>query len=269
MCRAAREDIDARNSKTFAHPSVVRFYARATDLQPAERAIFDLHAADLRGAKLLDIGVGGGRTTLHLAPRVRRYVGVDYRPEMVHACGARFPDLDVMLADARHLPFANGEFDVAVFSHNGIDYVDSTGRGAILDEVVRVLAPNGLFIFATHNLLRADFALGERLPAWSLLTRFRRWRLRRANPDWRSWEHDAWALINDGAFGFRALTHHVKPSVQIATLEDTGFEDIRVFCGSTGIETRSEFADNLPSPWLYLACRKASRRLEVIRSRLR
>lgn len=158
------------------------------------------------------------------------------------------------------MPFEKGEFDVALFSHNGIDYVDSEGRDAILREVGRVLSRNGLFVFSTHNLLRSDFEAGH-TGAWSRVrAKFRRWRLRRANPEWRSWQGATSAFINDGAFRQRLLTYHVRPSVQIAALEVAGFDDIRIFCGSSGTEVHRERSDELCSPWFYVSCRHGTSR---------
>lgn len=42
-------------------------YAASTELQPPEKAILDRLRDQLRQMKMLDIGVGGGRTTMHFA----------------------------------------------------------------------------------------------------------------------------------------------------------------------------------------------------------
>jgi ubiquinone/menaquinone biosynthesis C-methylase UbiE len=102
---------------------------------------------------MLDLGVGGGRTTAHFAALAGSYLGVDYSEEMVRACTVRFPHLRFMQADARAMPqCADASFDFVLFSYNGIDYVEETGRQRVLDEVRRVLSPHGSFAFSTHNL---------------------------------------------------------------------------------------------------------------------
>ena len=117
---------------------------------------------DVSGARMLDIGVGGGRTTAYFLDRVGSYVGVDYSPELVEACRERFPGADVSLGDARHLArFPDGSFDFVLFSFNGIDYVSQHGRHQVLAEVRRVLATGGTWMFSTHN---RDYERLGRLP---------------------------------------------------------------------------------------------------------
>jgi len=50
------------------------FYARYSNLQPPEETILHLMLPSLPTARMLDLGVGGGRTTVHFANRVREYV---------------------------------------------------------------------------------------------------------------------------------------------------------------------------------------------------
>ena len=212
------ERLDEKNKAVFDTADAVRFYVRASELQPAERTIFEIHRAQLADAALLDLGVGGGRTTVHLGSNVRRYVGVDYSPKMVAAAERRFPNLKFVEADARKLPFTNAEFDAVLFSYNGIDYVDELGREAILREVWRLLPTDGLFIFSTHNLLRSDFSLGRDEPSMNIWQKLHRWRLRRMNPGWQHWSQREATIINDGAFRFGIKTYYVRPSAQLKAL---------------------------------------------------
>lgn len=135
----------------YCSEDVVRSYSRGHTLQAPEQAILDhLGPALLARSRVLDLGVGGGRTTPELVRRCASYVGADFAAPMVEACRQRFGDLlqrgnvafDV--ADARALPFASASFDLLVFSFNGIDLV---GGGAqrlqALSECRRVLRPGG------------------------------------------------------------------------------------------------------------------------------
>jgi SAM-dependent methyltransferase len=112
---------------------------------------------------VLDLGVGGGRTTPYLSRIAARYVGVDYSEAMVRACKRKFPTLDFVLADASDLSvFENDSFDAIVFSFNGLDsVVPGERRSRCLRECLRVLRPTGLLIFSTHNpralLVRAEW----------------------------------------------------------------------------------------------------------------
>lgn len=250
--------IDERNRRLYGERAVAAHYARATELQPAEARILRLLDDELPHAVMLDLGVGGGRTTSHFAPRVKRYVGLDYSPAMLDEVRARFGrnDYAFTLADARSLPFAEASFDLVLFAHNGIDYVEHDDRLRILCEVRRVLWPGGAFAFSTHNLEREDLSF-EAPPGDGLLKRalqgVRRSRLRATNPSYRTFRERPWAIVNDGAFAFRAATYHIRAVAQVEQLIEAGFERIRVFSGKTGDEADPSFPP--PDPWLYFLCR--------------
>jgi SAM-dependent methyltransferase len=137
------------NFERYTTPSVVGHYAGARGLHGSEAYLFDRWIPD--NARLLDIGVGGGRTTEPLSARTD-YVGIDYSPAMVEATRQRCPGADIRLANAAELSaFESARFDVVVFSFNGIDYLTSEQRRRCVAEVSRVLAPGGMFIFSSHN----------------------------------------------------------------------------------------------------------------------
>ena len=110
-------------------------------------------AADLaRGRPVLDLGVGGGRTTSLFRLVTPDYVGIDYTPELVELCRRRHPDADIRLGDARDLTgIPSGSQGLVAFSNNGIDAVDHDGREQVLTEAHRVLAPGGVFFYSTLN----------------------------------------------------------------------------------------------------------------------
>jgi len=139
------------NLKTYDAPEVAAHYAALDYLTPCERMLFDAYIP--RGSAILDLGVGGGRTTAYLASRASRYVGVDYATAMVKACQSRFPELEFVLADAANLTaFPNASFDAVVFSFNGIDYVlPEEARRSCFGHIHRVLKPKGVLIFSSHN----------------------------------------------------------------------------------------------------------------------
>jgi SAM-dependent methyltransferase len=141
----------ATNLQTYDAPEVATHYARLDYLTPCERLLFETYIPT--GSAILDLGVGGGRTTSYLANRASRYVGVDYAPAMVKACEAKFPNLEFRVADAANLSdFPDASFDIVVFAFNGIDYVlPEQARQSCLEHVQRVLKANGVFIFSSHN----------------------------------------------------------------------------------------------------------------------
>ncbi len=141
------------NAATYKTAHVVGFYDQYFEgLQPPEAAILELIAGELTGREALDIGIGVGRTTPHLLALAASYVGIDYSEGMIEVARRRFPGVDLRHGDARDLSeFADESMGFVMFSFNGLDYVDHADRLQVLGEVRRVLAPNGLFLFSSHN----------------------------------------------------------------------------------------------------------------------
>ena len=109
----------------------------------------------LTGNTVLDLGCGTGRTTAYLSRLDNKIVGIDYSESMIKAAHERLPMLDFKVADARTLPFGNGDFDVVFFSFNGLDYLyPKSDRIQAIAEIGRVLKPDGLFVFSSHNRFR-------------------------------------------------------------------------------------------------------------------
>src|SRR5437867_4307321 len=80
------------NQYTFERERVVRAYERESELQKPEEVVLTMLRDRLKEMRMLDIGVGAGRTTFHLAPLVKEYIGVDYSQKMIEACKRRFPE---------------------------------------------------------------------------------------------------------------------------------------------------------------------------------
>ncbi len=146
-----------KNQATYTAASIVWHYRQLSLLQPAERTILERFRDRLPSLKMLDIGVGGGRTTQHFSPLAGEYTGIDYSPAMITACRQRFAGatrpMTLEVGDARRMAqFADDSFDFILFSFNGIDAVSHGDRLQILQEVRRVGKPGGYFCFSSHNL---------------------------------------------------------------------------------------------------------------------
>ena len=255
------------NRAAYDAQRVVRRYAAHSRLQPPEQVVLDKLAPRLAAMRMLDIGVGAGRTTLHFAHRVKRYVGIDYAANMVRACEHRFPDagptISFMTCDARRLePFDDAAFDFVLFSFNGLDHIDHDGRIEALREINRVLAPGGVFLFSAHNLLSVPRLFASpwrdvRRRPWLLAPKLFRWlMLRRLNWPPRKLTHAACATINDGAHGFRLATHYIRPDEQLRQLTATGFGDISILTLDGREVPPNANLDQLDDFWLYYLCEK-------------
>lgn len=248
---------DAANQAAFDAPAAIRDFASMTDLQPPEARILQILAPRLPKARMLDLGVGGGRTTLHFAPRVQSYVGLDYAEGMVRACERRFAGREYRFVhgDARALPFDAEAFDVVVFSYNGIDYVSHADRERILDEIRRVLSPAGQFVFSTHNLGVAErLYVGE----GGLLDRLKRRRIRARNPPLEKVRAQDHALLFDGACRGRLTTYYIGAAAQVRQLVAHGFAGTRIFGLATGAELSAAAAEaETRDAWLTYLCDRA------------
>jgi SAM-dependent methyltransferase len=107
------------------------------------RAAYALCAPFLGPGTVLDLGCGIGHSFDLLAPR--RSIGVD-----LDANALAGQDRETHVADMRALPLGDRSVD-SVLSVQSIEHVPDPER--VLEETVRVLAPDGVAVFVTPNRL--------------------------------------------------------------------------------------------------------------------
>jgi len=204
--------------------------------------------------RMLDIGVGAGRTTTHFSCLVKEYVGIDYSPKMINACIKKFENypnkISFLTADARSMKFfKNSSFDFILFSFNGIDYSDHEERMVIMREIRRLIRPRGYFCFSTHNLnivLKDFFSIRisknpkllalhtRKLLQMRLLNKGEVWKTIR-NPSGNQ-QH---LMVNDGAHNFRLKTYFLTPFEQLNQLQELGYSETKMYSLSDGREIRN------------------------------
>lgn len=248
----------------FFDPKTAARYARE-DLRflfPAEEVILEeLKRDGLREMRMLDMGVGGGRTTPYFQPLVREYIGVDYSPAMIDICAQRFPggipNGGFTWGDARDLrQFAPASFDFVLFSFNGIDCANPEDREVVLREIRRVLKEDALFCFSSHNIdweglvpmldIRS-VAQHIRTPKAFIKQFLRQCRMRLENRS-LNLKRKVEEMRKRG-FGciYESPPRQYYTTVQyaVAQLHRTGFDRVRIFSGN-GIESTdpAELNDN-------------------------
>ena len=244
----------------------VDLYLKDDDLQPAERMVLDELRDELPHMDVLDAGVGTGRTTPFLAPHAQSYRALDYAPRMVEAARARFPALDIRVADAAALDFIDAEsIDLVLFSYNGLDCLSGERREQALREFWRILRPAGHLIFSSHNLnflpdLTRGFRSGLSLNPTRLLRslkRFLRFLVRNHHPTYSA--DLTSALVFERQLGFEFPLLFVRPDFQLAELRRLGWRAARALaCDSASILDTPEALRDADCPWVYYSCRKPS-----------
>lgn len=254
------------NQHTYTSAGIVQHYAQLSLLQPAEKAIFDLLYDRLPSMKMLDIGVGGGRTTKHFAPIVADYIGIDYSAEMIAACKQRF-DTACQTAlfevcDARDLSrFQDNSFDFILFSFNGIDYMSHADRLTVFQEVRRVGKPGSYFCFSSHNLqgLEHAFAVRNQLhvnPFKTYVNLLMLLMLRCCNQSitLKRLKASAYLVAKDESHNFRLQTYYVRPQEQRTQLA-ADFSHVNIYAWKSGLNiTDDRILTANTDLWLYYLC---------------
>jgi SAM-dependent methyltransferase len=110
------------------------------------------------GDRVVDLGCGSGRALLWNKDWGATAVGVDIAPFFsADAIGSQ----DLLLADLRRLPFADGTFTRA-YSLDVLEHLSPEALRAMLAEAGRVLAPGGRLFVYTHVRKNAPIAAGLR-----------------------------------------------------------------------------------------------------------
>jgi SAM-dependent methyltransferase len=283
MTGQGREQVAEANRSTFDDQRTQTELGAEGWCDPGERAALLRVAERARGGRILDVGVGTGRTTSLLRLLSDAYVGIDYAPAMVAAARSRHPGLDLRQDDARTLDScADASFDLVLFSYNGIDAVDHDDRQRVLSSFGRVLRPGGLLVYSTLNV---DGPVARERP-WRLYPPTP-WRAGTLEPDarsqpkqllialrdlvrhpsdrptslrnWRRLRPQAergkdWELAPMGAHRFGLLVHLTGATGIRQELADHGF-DLEVILGSDqGAPIGS--AEPVPDWWFHVIARR-------------
>ena len=254
------------NKATYSAADIVNYYAQLDWLQPAEAAILERLQPQLSNMKMLDMGVGGGRTTLHFAPLVETYTGIDYSPKMIAACQDRFKSAEYSpsfkVCDGRNMSqFETHSFDFILFSYNGIDYVSHGDRLKILSEIKRVGKPNGYFVFSSHNLQALEQELSWRkhlsrnpLNTYASFVALGLFWLFNPSLNRQSIVNADYLIVRDDSHLFRLKTYYIRAAQQLKQLSQH-FSPLEVYPwrSQTGVldPNDSSMEANL---WLYYLC---------------
>jgi len=228
-------DYALSNQNNWEQKWNVEYYSGLDYLFSPEKKLLDEIKIRPGFSRMLDIGVGGGRTTRHFAQAVADYQAGDYSKQMVESCirrfGAEFKNARFDFLDARDLKqYETGMFDVVLFSFNGIDSVSHDDRLKAFREIRRVVKTGGIFLFSTHNILAIPdlYPFYFSLHPWRLfrsLYNFMMFRwINRAVLGCRSDNH----LTLVDSRRFTIANYYVQPQEQLRQLESCGFNGVQI-----------------------------------------
>lgn len=113
-------------------------------------ALWDLLEPHLApGARILDLGCGGGRDLARFARRGFRCIGIDRDAELARSAAAH-AGVPVLQGDVEALPLRDASFD-AVWAVGVLHEMPADARAVGLGEISRVLKPGG-FLLASLRL---------------------------------------------------------------------------------------------------------------------
>jgi ubiquinone/menaquinone biosynthesis C-methylase UbiE len=232
-------------------------YVLRIELQKPESAILEELRNKLPYMKMLDIGVGAGRTTKHFAGLTKEYVGVDYSSTMIKICRQKFPQYKFEVADAKNLSsFSDSYFDFAFFSFNGIDSVEHATRLEILREIRRVTRKGGYFGFSTHNLnyWQSNIFVLSKNPVILfsnvcnlLLSRFlnrKNWPIMR-----QTTRKEQYAMVYHNYKNNLFRSYYVTPNEQMEQLKFSGFSNTKAYYLQSGKVSNNPA--NMFDKWIY------------------
>jgi ubiquinone/menaquinone biosynthesis C-methylase UbiE len=168
MSDAARETVE-NPTKSF-YDRISKAYdliADSSEHTAREKGLQLLAAAP--GEKVLEIGFGTGHSAVTLARGVGpagRVYGIDISDGMLAVARKRAADegvasrVELTLGDARHLTFAEGQFD-AVFTSFTLELFDEGDIPRVLGEVCRVLRPAGRLGVVAMSREKAENVMTE------------------------------------------------------------------------------------------------------------
>ncbi len=147
--KAALEDTGERmvpeyHKKTFVHDEHINRYLVAKDL--------------VKGKTILDIASGSGYGSSILAQTAKKVIGVDNNSSAVRYASDNYKakNLNFMVGDAIKIPLEDNSLEI-VTSFETIEHIADYNR--FMEEVKRVLKPDGLFVISTPNV--REFAKGN------------------------------------------------------------------------------------------------------------
>jgi SAM-dependent methyltransferase len=119
-------------------------------------------ASGLSGRRLLDVACGTGKSFLPMLARGYTVTACDLSPRMVAEAQKKAPNVNVIVADMRALPWT-GRFDFVTCLDDAFNYLlTEEDLDRALRSIAAALAPGGILVFDTNSLSTYRTTFSER-----------------------------------------------------------------------------------------------------------
>lgn len=230
-----------RTSNIFEQPSLVQLVTKRRSLDRAEESILKINRQKMSDWRMLDVGIGTGRTTPFFSPFVRQYTGIDNSDAMLEVARKNYselPNVRFMKSDTRDLSlFEDNSFDFILCSYHGLDSLSMTDRDIAMKELRRVGRKWSKLCINMHNIHHLpqlfSFRLGFNFLLWP--SEYKRvHEVMRRNPDLSELMKGNYAKVYDGNLGFDIMQKYIRPEYQMDLLKELDYINIEVYSNSTG-----------------------------------
>lgn len=111
---------------------------------------------------IIDLGCGSGNDTLYLIERGKKVIPCDYSRNAIENIKSNFPEVEraECFDMSKGLPFEDNVADI-IISDLSLHYFTEQKTFEILDEIKRVLKPNGLLLFRVNSVKDVNHGAGE------------------------------------------------------------------------------------------------------------
>jgi len=141
---------DNRNTPKFFDDCLIKRMEKYNGLNPYDDERFGEMVKYFKGGKFLDLGIGDSPAGLHLIERFSssEFHGLDFSSELIKYLQKNYPGINYILGNVLNTPYRDNYFDY-IIAGELIEHIENPKE--LLNEVFRILKPNGVFSLSTPD----------------------------------------------------------------------------------------------------------------------
>lgn len=111
---------------------------------------------------IIDLGCGSGNDTLYLIEKGKKVIPCDYSKNAIQNIKKNFPEITIAKCFdmTKGLPFEDNFTDI-VISDLSLHYFTKRQTLEILEEIKRILKPNGILLFRVNSVKDVNYGAGK------------------------------------------------------------------------------------------------------------